>query len=110
MKPLHSDHSRFTTPSLPLVWMVLWMTVMLPTLAAPPPAGVAPVAPPPNGFDIDGDLFANTPTPDVGDWLPNPAAGAGGSVLNAAGVPLNPGTTFHFVDPSTAMTTCFPGG
>lgn len=86
------------------------MTVMLPTVAGPPPAGVAPVAPPPNGFAIDGDLFANTPTPDVGDWLPNPAAGAGGFVLNAAGVPLNPGTTLHFADPYNGNDNVFSGG
>src|SRR2546427_650464 len=55
--------------------------------ASPPPAGVAPVLIPAGGFGIEGDLLANTPTASVGDWLAS-TNGAGGGVLNAAGVPL----------------------
>src|SRR6516164_4158492 len=79
-------------------------------LAVPPPAGVAPVLVPQGGFSIDGDLIANTPSANIGDWLPG-SGGSGGSVLGSNGVPLNPATTFHFVDAfnSTADNT-FSGG
>ena len=33
-------------------------------------AGIAPVNPPTGGFGIEGDLYANTPTPGIGDWAP----------------------------------------
>ncbi len=79
--------------------------------AAPPPAGVAPILVPAGGFAIDGDLLANTPITNVGDWLPaTNFPGTGGSVLDAAGVPLNPITTFHFVDPYGGNDTVFSGG
>jgi hypothetical protein len=74
--------------------MLLWG---LTAQAVPPPKGVAPVVVPSGGFAIDGDLQANTPAAGAGDWLPGPA-GAGGSVLDATGAPLNPATTFHFID------------
>lgn len=32
--------------------------------------GWANVLTPAGGFSIDGDLFANTPTPNQGDWIP----------------------------------------
>jgi hypothetical protein len=58
---------------------------------------VAPVSPPSGGFHIDGNLQANSPTAGVGDWIPG-SAGAGGYVMDSAGVPLDTNTTFHFVD------------
>jgi hypothetical protein len=81
------------------------------TEAAPPPSGVAPLIVPAGGFGIDGDLMANTPTANVGDWLISTNAGTGGAVLNAAGVALNGATTFHIVDQynSTSDDT-FSGG
>src|ERR1043166_7060303 len=77
--------------------------------AVPPPTGVAPVLVPSGGFGIDGNLRANTPTLNIGDWLPG-TNGSGG-VLDASGVPLNSATTFHFVDlyNSTSDNT-FSGG
>src|SRR6516162_5796057 len=79
--------------------------------AVPPPTGVAPVLYPAGGFGIDGDLLANTPGGNTGDWLLSTNAGSGGAVLNAAGVPLDPTRTFHFVDlyNSTSDNT-FSGG
>src|SRR5882672_5377499 len=78
----------------------------LSALAVPPPTGIAPVLIPAGGFRIEGDLMADA---IAGDWVgtTNPAAG----VLNAAGVPLNPATTFHFVDPfNTTSDNTFVGG
>src|SRR5204863_799522 len=78
--------------------------------AVPPPTGVAPILVPSGGFGIDGDLQANTPTAGAGDWLPGPA-GAGGAVLDTNGVPLNPATTFHFIDLYTSGgDNTFQGG
>src|SRR6266576_5738909 len=67
-----------------------------PGRASPPPAGIAPVISPAGGFSIEGDLFANVPAANVGDWITNSLTGGG--VLTRAGVPLNAGTTFHFID------------
>jgi len=39
--------------------------------AVPPPTGVAPVEPPAGGFAVDGNLLANMPTANLGDWLVN---------------------------------------
>src|SRR5215470_10146512 len=78
----------------------------LSALAVPPPKGVAPVLVPAGGFKIDGGLMADA---TAGDWVGTTNSAPG--VLSAAGVPLNPATTFHFVDPfnSTADNT-FVGG
>ena len=55
--------------------------------AAGPPAGIAPVDPPFGGFAIDGNLCANTPGTNSGDWcVTTNFPGSGGGVLNAAGV------------------------
>ncbi|MEO5802322.1 MAG: hypothetical protein ABIR24_02240 [Verrucomicrobiota bacterium] len=69
-------------------------------VATPPPAGLVPITPPFGGFHIDGDLFANTPLLDVGDWVTNTngVPGSGLSVLGPTGVPLDPIRTFHFGD------------
>ena len=78
----------------------------------PPPGGVAPIGPPPGGFAIDGDLLANTPAPNVGDWISmtNLWSGTSGGVLNATGVPLNGSITFHFIDPYGSDDSVFKGG
>src|SRR5262245_53927740 len=51
----------------------------------------------PGGFDIDGNLQANTPTNNVSDWLPN-GNGTGVGMLTpgappAGGQPLDPTKT-----------------
>src|SRR5512137_805762 len=86
------------TSLLSFLVLALWG---LTAQAVPPPLGVAPVVSPAGGFAIDGDLLANTPTADAGDWLSG-SGGTGGALLDANGTPLNPATTFHFVDPYNA--------
>ena len=47
----------------------------------------------------------------LGDWLLlNTSPGAGGAVLDAAGKPLNPLTTFHFIDAYNGKDIVFAGG
>src|SRR5438552_7025047 len=79
-----------------------------PGVAAPPRAGVAPVVSPAGGFGIEGDLFANMPAANVGDWITNSLTGGG--VLTRAGVPLNAVTTFHFIDQYDGNDIIFGGG
>jgi len=80
------------------------------TVCPPPPTGTAAVSPPAGGFAIDGDLQANTPITGVGDWIPGPS-GSGGSVMGTNGVPSNPGTTFHLIDPyNSPSDNTFKGG
>src|SRR5438876_4691802 len=87
--------------------LLLWS---LSAFATPPPTGVAPVISPAGGFAIDGDLMANIPGANVGDWLAS-TNGTGGGVLNQAGVPLDPTTTFHFVDAyNSSADLTFAGG
>src|SRR5262245_33463241 len=62
-----------------------------------PGPGTAPVNPPTGGFAIDGNVEANVSAVGIGDWVPG-AAGAGGYVLTAGGVPIVAGTTFHAID------------
>jgi hypothetical protein len=87
---------------------------MTTVLAVPPPAGVAPVEPPPGGFEIDGNLLANSPTANISDWVANTnlAPGIGRGVLGANGVPLDAMRTFHFIDPynDTSNDRIFTGG
>src|SRR6185369_5020963 len=81
--------------------------------AVPPPAGVAPVSIPVGGFVIDGNLLANLPTANAGDWLSLPSiAGRGEGVLGLNGNPLNPNVTFHFRDPAgvSGADNIFQGG
>src|SRR6266404_3727749 len=79
--------------------------------AAGPPAGIAPVNSPSGGFAIDGNLGANTPDANTGDWLTlTNFPGAGGSVLNSAGVPINGLATFHFIDAYNGKDIVFAGG
>jgi uncharacterized repeat protein (TIGR01451 family) len=63
---------------------------------APPPPPVSPTGDP-GGFDIEGDLRANTPTANTSDWTPG-VAGTGIGVLTAAGVPVDATKTFHPLD------------
>jgi len=73
--------------------------------------GVSPVVVPSGGFAIDGELLANTPATNTGDWLSQTNfPGSGGAVLDSSGAPLNPGTTFHVVDPYNANDSVFVGG
>src|SRR6266571_2682076 len=79
--------------------------------ATPPPAGIAPVISPAGGFSIDGNLLANTPDANTGDWLLSTNSGSGGAVLDATGAPLNPTTTFHFIDAyNSGSDNTFAGG
>jgi hypothetical protein len=84
-----------TTKSL-LGTVVLTAAFTLPIHAVPPPMGVAPVTVPTGGFSINGEVIAGSAGFAAGDWLAGPG---GAGVLNAAGAPLNPTTTFHFIDP-----------
>jgi len=79
------------------------------TNCPPPPNGVAVVSPPTGGFAIDGDLQANTPANNVGDWVPA-GNGNGGAVLTNAGLPVNSALTFHLVDPFNTAENNFAGG
>ena len=108
-KAIGGERSNVSFPGTNFFVYVLLAFWGLAAQAVPPPTGVAPVLVPVGGFAIDGDLLANTPTLGVGDWLPG-AGGAGGSVLDAKGVPLNPGTTFHLIDPYNSNDDTFGGG
>ncbi|HQR33230.1 MAG TPA: hypothetical protein PLK30_10850, partial [Blastocatellia bacterium] len=59
--------------------------------------GIAPTGDPGQGFDIEGNLQANTPNANTTDWVPG-VAGTGVGVLTAAGVPVDPTKTFRIVD------------
>jgi len=62
------------------------------------------------GFDIDGDLMANTPTTDVSDWVPGPG-GSGEGMLDGTGTPYNPAVTKHVIDLfDTDLDNVFKGG
>src|SRR6266478_1444580 len=90
------------------VLLLLWSIA---AQGSPPPPGVAPVTVPAGGFAIDGDLLANTPAANVGDWVVSTNLGTGGGVLNQAGVPLNPATTYHIIDPyNSSSDLTFSGG
>jgi hypothetical protein len=100
-----------------MTWLWLFVAGLLtvqPALAVPPPGGVAPIEPPTGGFGIDGNLLANSPTANIGDWLLNTNAvpGVGRSVLDAIGAPLDSTRTFHFIDPynDTSNDRIFTGG
>src|SRR6478672_1392657 len=78
--------------------------------SAQPGPGVAAINPPTGDFQIEGDLQANTPISGKGDWVPGPA-GAGGSVLTAAGGAINSAITFHLRDVyGSASDNSFAGG
>jgi hypothetical protein len=71
--------------------------------------GIAPVTVPTGGFQIEGNLQANTPTSGIGDWLPG-TGNATNNVLTAAGAPVNAATTFHLTDLYNTSENNFSGG
>jgi hypothetical protein len=68
-----------------------------------------PVSPPLGGFHIDGNLVANSPTANIGDWITGPG-GTGGFVMDTMGVPLDTNTTLHIVDAWNGNDNIFNGG
>ncbi len=85
-------------------------TFAKPGLALTLGPGTAPVTVPTGGFGIEGNLQANVPTLGIGDWVPG-AAGSGGSVLTAGGVPLSAASTHHLTDLfSSGSDNNFAGG
>ncbi|PJJ08180.1 putative repeat protein (TIGR01451 family)/gliding motility-associated-like protein [Flavobacterium sp. 1] len=73
-------------------------------------AQTAPVIFPYNGFDIDGNLKANTPTADVGDWISG-TGGSGQFVFNNDGSAVNTVTTYRFTDAyNSTGDNIFTGG
>ncbi|HSQ46702.1 MAG TPA: hypothetical protein VLM44_07250, partial [Lutibacter sp.] len=61
--------------------------------------GTVPVLTPIGGFGVDGDAYANTPLPDIGDWFYNPLyPGSGGSLFNPDGSVKDPTRTFFLQD------------
>ena len=70
------------------------------TLTAQNIQGTVPVLAPTGGFGIDGDAFANTPSPaylNVGDWFYE-TGGTGTGVLNTDGSPIDGTMTFLIGD------------
>jgi hypothetical protein len=54
---------------------------------------------PTGGFGIDGDAYANTPTPGIGDWFYSPLyPGSGGSLFNPDGTVKDPTMTYFLQD------------
>ncbi len=110
---MKSSHA-FRFPSLLLNLLSLGWCGMLTmhTQASPPPGGLAPLNSPAGGFGIDGDLLARQPLASSGDWIPNATIpGTGQGVLSPSGVPLNPFSTFHFIDPYDSTSDfIFTGG
>ncbi len=71
-------------------------------------AGIAPTGDPGQGFDIEGNLEANTPNANTTDWVPG-VAGTGVGVMTSAGVPVDPSQTFHAVDAYGSGDDVFTG-
>ena len=67
--------------------------------AAQGPVIAATIAPTgdPGGFDIEGNLEANTPNANTSDWVPG-ATGTGQGVFSGAGASVNVSRTFRRVD------------
>ena len=73
-------------------------------------ATVVDVITPSDGFEIDGDLEANTIVVGGGDWVQNLAI-PGGFVLNDNGTPVNTNTTLFVEDLfDTGADNVFTGG
>ncbi|MDR5590457.1 hypothetical protein, partial [Christiangramia sp. SM2212] len=68
-----------------------------------------PVENPNGGFNIDGDLKANTPTPGIGDWFQGPS-GTGGFVFDNNGNSVNPNTSKFVSDILNTSTDRFLKG
>ena len=69
-------------------------TVRLGSLAA---TTIAPTGDPGQGFDIEGNLEANSPNADTSDWVPG-SPGKGEASFSAAGATLNSSRTFRRTD------------
>ena len=69
------------------------------SMAAQGPVVSVTIAPTgdPGGFDIEGNLEANSPNANTSDWVPG-VAGTGTGVFNGAGVSLNSNKTFRRTD------------
>src|SRR6266540_4213624 len=109
--PVDSNNSPPKGRVITLISSVLLCLLVFgsqPGRAASPPAGVAPVNSPTGGFGIEGDLFANMPAANVGDWITNSLTGGG--VLTRSGAPINASTTFHFIDQYDGNDLMFGGG
>src|SRR6266700_4557140 len=109
--PINANNAPLKGRAKSLISFALLSLIIVgshPGQAAPPPAGVAPVITPAGGFGIDGDLFANLPAANVGDWITNSLTGGG--VLTQSGVPINGSTTFHFIDQYNGNDLIFSGG
>lgn len=113
IKHINRQSRRFFSSHLHLVCLALIVVLSASAPAAPPPAGVAPVLTPMEGFGIDGDLLARQPTIRSGDWVTaTNLAGSGEGVFAPDGTSLNPLTSFHFIDPfgDRSQDLIFTGG
>ena len=69
------------------------------TLTAQNIRGTVPVLTPIGGFGVDGDAYANTPTPGIGDWFYSAVyPGTGGGLIDADMHPLYPTMTYFLQD------------
>lgn len=107
-----------TYPKLLLSWNKFSLATFIPLLIllvsytgikAQIGPGTASVNPPTGGFQIEGNLQANTPVLGVGDWVPGPS-GSGGNVLTSGGSPIQSTTTFHLTDSYGSSDNTFAGG
>ncbi|MDP2067455.1 MAG: hypothetical protein Q8K04_00690 [Lutibacter sp.] len=95
-KQLRFNWRQFLVLSLFIVTTVLTSF----TLTAQNLPGIAPVQTPIGGFGVDGDAYANTPTPGIGDWFYNATLypGAGRGLFNPDGTVTDPTRTFFLQD------------
>jgi hypothetical protein len=98
-KQLRFNWRQFLVLSLFIVTTVLTSF----TLTAQNLPGIAPVQTPIGGFGVDGDAYANTPTPaylNVGDWFYNATLypGTGRGLFNPDGTITDPTRTFFLQD------------
>ena len=93
---LHILRSKLIVTTKPMsILVIILVTAALNYANAQP--GIVSVNPPQGGFQIEGNLQANIPTANIGDWAPG-AGGTGGSVLSNVGTPIIAGTTYHLYD------------
>src|SRR5437870_11212269 len=87
------------------------LTILASLVLAPFANAFATVIPTtdPGGFEIDGDLIANSPTIDVTDWVPHdPGNGIG--LLTSSGTPQDPNRTWHLIDAYDSSDDVFLAG
>jgi len=80
---------------LPLL-PALVLTAFAPWVIADTRSSVVPTTDP-GGFEIEGDLLANSPTLNTTDWVPHDP-GTSTGVLTSGGTPVDPAHTFHLID------------